>query len=298
MRIKSTVFDWHFCPHARKTEIQQQQQKVATHPDCLGGRSQCQAPLLRVSEWELATTMRHTVCTVHTHARRVLSVAHSYMPTRLHSHTTKKLTQNSRTNKRNEFAASTTTRRRGDEETRARLGSAAFSRCELVKAVATVERGWLFIFVKIFECVRRIRVLNKCVYECVCVCKWQTHSISKQTVNLTKRYIVLYTYNLLLIKEYPRSLTQNGHPNAIQLCSAALRINWQNDRAKGKEDELHKRKDWKRDREREKNIDWSSKSVAVACWRVERSTTNLAESEDGDKSSGLWLFCRRFHRYF
>lgn len=117
MRIERTVFDWHFCPHARKTEIQQQQQKVATHPDCLGGRSQCQAPLLRVSEWELATTMRHTVCTVHTHARRVLSVAHSYMPTRLHSHTTKKLTQNSRTNKRNEFAATTTTtkRRRRDE---------------------------------------------------------------------------------------------------------------------------------------------------------------------------------------
>lgn len=101
---------------------------------------------------------------------------------------------------------------------------------------------------------------------------------------------MLYTYNLLLIKEYPRSLTQNGHPNAIQLCSAALRINWQNDRAKGKEDELHKRKDGKRDREREKNIDWSSKSVAVACRRVERSTTNLAEPEDGDKSSGLWLF--------
>lgn len=196
MRIKRTVFDWHFCPHARKTEIQQQQQKVATHPDCFGGRSQCQAPLLRVSEWELATTMRHTVCTVHTHERDECWVWRTHTCQLACTRTRQKnsLRTLERTNETNSLRRRR--RRRGDEETRTRLGSAAFSRCELVKAVATVERGWLFIFVKNFECVRRIRVFHKCVYECVCVCKWQTHSISKQTVNLTKRYIVCYIHTI------------------------------------------------------------------------------------------------------
>lgn len=190
MRIKRTIFDWHFLPACPKNQNTTKKQKVATHPVWLGRRSQGKAPLL-VSEWVEADNDKTTHClhcshTCETSAEcSALTLADSVALA-----DNKKLTQNSLTNER-------TKRIRcddddDDEETRARLASAAVSRCELVKAVATVKRERLFIFETDFVCVCGSYT---CI-QCVCVCKWQTHSISKQTANLTKRYIVWYIYKI------------------------------------------------------------------------------------------------------
>lgn len=163
MRIKRTIFDWHFLPACPKNQNTTKKQKVATHPVWLGRRSQGKAPLL-VSEWVEADNDKTTHClhcshTCETSAEcSALTLADSVALA-----DNKKLTQNSLTNER-------TKRIRcddddDDEETRARLASAAVSRCELVKAVATVKRenGCLFSRQTSCVCVDRIRVFSVCV---------------------------------------------------------------------------------------------------------------------------------------
>lgn len=169
MRIKRTVFDWHFCPHARKTEIQQQQQKVATHPDCLGGGANARH---HCCEWVSENWQRQcdTLFALLTHTRDECWVWRTHTCQLACTRTRQKeLTQNSRTNKRNEFAATTTTttRRRRDE-------SSSWLSC--VQSMRTSQSGRnsrtrlaVHFREKLRVCASYTCIPQMCLWVCVCV---------------------------------------------------------------------------------------------------------------------------------
>lgn len=187
-------------PEKNRKKQKQKQQKSGNaalfgNPPCLcsvNGAEPWQGTIA-ASEW-----MRRTVCTVRTLAewaqsnQLACSLAHSPRPLRPKSHSELKNTKRIRC-----------TRRRRRRSRRSALRRREFASHELSPLLSSVDSSyskrpqqWRERVIYIYSCTltRELKLfpsLCACEWVSVCVCqttlvKWQTHSISKQTVNLTK----------------------------------------------------------------------------------------------------------------